>query len=1013
MKKKILSIVTAASLTLLTALPASLQAAATQELTSSQKKMLKQNWQIIQQKIKGPYTVNYCVCTDGTKKPVQAKDGSIANRCKHTNFCGAFRAPWAEKLADVGMYVGNIFSSDLFDWDKISDHNDLVRGYILENYYMSVHPDSKLAQMQTYGGLKGAEYEARDMPIFQEKYLSSPTYNDFRNFLLAYELERRFFTKNDQGNIQKIRNLAISIQQHDHNFKPLRDAVHGRIAASLIPLLAHYRDQLPPKKKAEKEQISELMAEIRQLTSLDESILGPQINEISDTAVKGLLKNLINHKDKDPVAKITSLAELMVLSRHEVAGKDASPSDKRKLVGINVTAAAVIQSIGSTYMDAGGPKTIRESLQLLRALVNGTYGTGLLAERERKAMSDEFDRILAKDTWTRPQLTDELKYVQRAIEWSHSGAVFAFGDVWPAWTYLIPDIKRVTDDIVRSSPMLLYGTALTRLEDSISGQEDISHLIFEKEFTKGVRTLNSGLAFGELAVVNIGQQYDRDRIVALPDTPADLEPAAGIITRGEGNVVSHVQLLARALGIPNVVVSTPPYDVIKKHNRDKVLFIVTPGGRVYLKRASDMTAEDKAMYKEYTRSQKRTGDGKVSGTKKRLHIDPSQLDLVNWEPIPLQDLRRSDSGHKTGPKAAYLGELKHLFPDHVARGVAVPFAAYYKFYKNAKVLVPKHLKGKHIAKEGEPLNDFAKETYDTFFGKMIPAGTSDAKLAAWIKPRLEVIRYTIENNKISPELKKAIRDQLAGQGLLKKDNPNQSVGLFVRSDTNVEDQPNFNGAGLNLTIFNLGSLDEIYKGLKKVWASPFTYRSFSWRQTLIDRPLWVLPSVVLLESVPNDASGVLITADINTGDQTKMLLGTSEGVGGAVDGTPTETLLWSPEEIKLITMFKSPWRRLIIPGSGTKIVPSTGREYVLTPDEVNAIVQAGLKIRKEFKPALDKNGKPKAWDIEYGFSKGKLWLFQCRPFIGNEDFSNIPALAGLDKEIKENKGTITLEDSIQ
>jgi phosphohistidine swiveling domain-containing protein len=1012
MYKKVLSACIGASFILLLALPGSSEAAASQELSAAQKKMLQQNWQTIQHKKKGPYSVNYCVCSDGTKKPVQAKDGSISNRCKKTNFCGAFRAPWGEALTTTGMYVGNIFSSDLFDWDKIADHHDLVRGYILENYYMTAHPDSKLAQMQTYGGLKGAEYEARDMPIFQEKYLTDPGYNDYRHFILAYELERRFFTRNDQGNIQKIRNLAITIQQHDHNFKPLRDAVHGRIAASLIPLLTHYRDKLPSSKKDEKKQISELITDITKLTSLDESIIGPQIDDLSDAAIRGLLKNLINHKDTDPVKKITSLAELMVLSRHEVAGKDASASDRRKLVGINVTAAAVIQSIGSKYMDAGGPKTVRESLQLLRALANATYGTGLISERERKAVSDNFDEILARKTWNRADLTTALHQVQGVIEWAHAGADFAFGEVWPAWSFLIPEIKKITDDIVRSSPMLLYGMALTRLEDSVSGQEDISHVIFDREFTKGVRALNSGLAFGDLAVVNIGEQYDRDKIIALPDTPADLEPAAGIITKGEGNVVSHVQLLARALGIPNVVVSSAPYDALKNHNNDKVLFIVTPGGRVYLKRASDMTDEDKAMYKEYTRSQKRTGDGKVSGTKKRLHIDPSQLDITNWQPIPLQDLRRSDSGHKTGPKAAYLGELKHLFPDHVARGVAVPFAAYYKFYKSAKVMVPRELKGKHIAKEGQPLDEFAKEIYAEFFGKMIPAKTSDSKLAAWIKPRLEVIRYTIEKNKLSPELKTAIHEELKKEGLLKKDDPNQTVGLFVRSDTNVEDQPNFNGAGLNLTIFNLGSMDDIYQGLKKVWASPFTYRSFSWRQTLIDEPLWVLPSVVLLEAVPNEASGVLITADINTGDQTKMLLGTSEGVGGAVDGTPTETLLWSPEGIKLVTTFKSPWRRLIIPGSGTKIVPSSGREYVLSPEEIKAITEAGLKIRKNFKPALDKNGKPKAWDIEYGFSNGKLWLFQCRPFIGNEDFSNIPALAGLDKEIKQNTSKISLDAAI-
>jgi hypothetical protein len=359
MKQRIIAVCTAAFFVLLTALAGTSMAAATQELSAAQKKMLKQNWQTIEHKIKGPYSVNYCVCTDGTKKPVQAKDGSIANRCKKTNFCGAFRAPWGEALTATGMYVGNIFSSDMFDWDRIADHHNLVRGYILENYYMTAHPESKLAQMQTYGGLKGAEYEARDMPIFQEKYLSDPSYNDYRHFILAYELERRFFTRNDQGNIQKIRNLAITIQQHDHKFKPLRDAVHGRIAASLIPLLTDYRDKLPAKKKEEKKQISRLVSDITKLTSLDESILGPQINELSNAGIKGLLQNLINHKDTDPVKKITSLAELMVLSRHEVAGKDATPADRRKLVGINVTAAAVIQSLGSQLMERAGRKQSR------------------------------------------------------------------------------------------------------------------------------------------------------------------------------------------------------------------------------------------------------------------------------------------------------------------------------------------------------------------------------------------------------------------------------------------------------------------------------------------------------------------------------------------------------------------------------------------------------------------------------------------------------------------------------
>ena len=267
---------------------------------------------------------------------------------------------------------------------------------------------------------------------------------------------------------------------------------------------------------------------------------------------------------------------------------------------------------------------------------------------------------------------------------------------------------------------------------------------------------------------------------------------------------------------------------------------------------------------------------------------------------------------------------------------------------------------------------------------------------------------------MSPALKDLIRDRLDEQGLLLADDKTQTDGLFVRSDTNVEDQDNFNGAGLNLTLFNLKSLDDIYLGLKRVWASPFTYRSFSWRQTLIDEPLWVLPSVVLLESIHSEKSGVLVTADIDSGDQSKMLIATSEGVGGAVDGTPAETLLWSEDGTELLTQFKSHYRRLLKKEGGTEIVPATGSDYVLSEDDVKALTDAAKKITATLEPAKGPTGNPRAWDIEYGFANGKLWLFQVRPFIGNEDMQNMPALAALESGTTTTGGaSINLEEQVK
>src|SRR4030095_2066553 len=380
-------------------------------------------------------------------------------------------------------------------------------------------------------------------------------------------------------------------------------------------------------------------------------------------------------------------------------------------------------------------------------------------------------------------------------------------------------------------------------------------------------------------------------------------------------------------------------------------------------------------------------------------------------PIDLHQVARRDAGRFCGPKAAYLGELKHFFPDRVARGIVVPFGAYYLHYQNAKVAVPDALAAQKLAKAGEPLPDFVETTYKEFFGRMIPAGTSETELKAWITPRLEIMRYSIGASPLSPELKAAIRDRLMANGLVI--GPEQTVGCFVRSDTNVEDLDNFNGAGLNLTVFNRTSLADIYSGLTEVWASPFTLRSFSWRQTLIDDPLCVLSSVVILEAIPSEKSGVLVTADPTSGEPGRMLVATSEGVGGAVDGTSAETLLWSPQGVELVTLFKSPWRNQLQPGGGTAIVPASGSDSVLAPAELQQIVGAGQKITETFTPVNDPSGRPRPWDIEFGFASGKLWLFQCRPFLGNDQLKNMPALAPLEGTTNAKGGDkLSLEEKI-
>lgn len=966
------------------------------QLAPDQVAALKRDFATSLSKLKGPFTENFCVCRKtGDKRAVRDSSGRITSPCGNDAlFCSAFRAQWAESLARQGVWIANIFSRDLWLWNSIPSHHDLVRGFILEKYFVDTNPGHKLSALRSFGGLSGSEYETAASTEFFERYLAEPGFDDSRHFPLAYELQRRYFVRDDLGQIEKVRSMAVRIQAVHPAFKPLRDAIHNQLSSSLLPKIAAYRDKLAA--GAVRKQVEELLSEVTKLTALDESALDEQLRELSDPALRGQFQSLMPAAGGDPVAAVASLGTLMMEARRSIATRKLTTADARRLIDLDITAGSVMQRRASALLSGSSKLTVRHNIELLAALTDGAYGAGLLVAREREAAQATLAALLANEDPTREEFTRGVRQAGRIVEWAQANATLPYAEVWAQWTLLMPQVATISDDILHGSPLLLFAQVFSRLDDYASGSGAKRHDLFGAEITGEVRVLNPGLAVGRLKVAPKSGAYARNEIVALSETPADLEPAAGILTEGEGNVLSHVQLLARSLGIPNVVLGPGAFARVRPHDEELVFYVATPGGRTVLKEMSKMTAAEKAAWLEFTGNDSRRGDSGFAAGAAKLHIDTEKIDLSKKLPIDLADIRRSDSGKLCGPKGAFLGELKQLFPDKVARGIVVPFGAYRDHYDRAPVQVPASLRSAGIVTAGEPLSKFVERTYREFFDEKIPSVKDPRGLSTWIGPRLEIIRYSIRQAELSPELRTAIRGSLDRLGLLRGAAKTDTVGCFVRSDTNVEDLDSFNGAGLNLTIFNMGSLDDIYDGLKEVWASPFELRSFSWRQTLIDQPLWVLPSVVILESVPSEKSGVLVTCDIETGDRGAMVVATSEGVGGAVDGTSAETLRWSPERVDLLTLYKSPWKNALMPGGGSRVVPSSGKDEVLSAAELAEIIAAGKAVEAKLDPARDPSGKPRPWDIEFGFSAGKLWLFQSRPFIGNESVKNIPALAALD-----------------
>ena len=330
--------------------------------------------------------------------------------------------------------------------------------------------------------------------------------------------------------------------------------------------------------------------------------------------------------------------------------------------------------------------------------------------------------------------------------------------------------------------------------------------------------------------------------------------------------------------------------------------------------------------------------------------------------VSLDRLRAADSGRIVGPKAAKLGELRQRFPEAVVRGVAIPFGLFRR-----TVLDRPHRGG------GRTVGEWMVSQFRTL-ESLAADSPEQRKFAETFRAELyDVIRHT----EPGPEFRQKLQEALAQEF-----GPDFKGGLFVRSDTNVEDLPGFTGAGLNRTLPNIVGFDNLMQAIAEVWASPYTARAFAWRQSHLRGPEHVYPAVLLMPTVPSEKSGVLVTQDLDTGDRSVLAVAVNEGIGGAVDGQAAETLRIDTRTgaVRVLATATAPWRMLPRPAGGMEKRPVTGSETLLPPEEIRRLIAFAAEIPRRFPPIVDSDGQPAAADVEFAFVDGKLWLLQIRPF---------------------------------
>lgn len=416
-----------------------------------------------------------------------------------------------------------------------------------------------------------------------------------------------------------------------------------------------------------------------------------------------------------------------------------------------------------------------------------------------------------------------------------------------------------------------------------------------------------------------------NEILILNEVPVTLPPVAGIITTRPSTPLSHINLLAKSWSVPNAYIKNAD-ELFKQYDGWWVTF-ETNRDSYTIKRADQ---DQLKIYQERL--------------KQRLDIMTPRFDLSVKQ---LADLKQqhAKSVIAYGAKSANLGEVMNakLEGITVPGGFTLPFFYYDQFIKENQL----------DAVIYEMVND-QKFVHDP----------------AYRRVRLATLRDRIQAGKINETLKAELLKKVHAEF--------EGKGLFVRSSTNSEDLPKFNGAGLYSTVPNVKDDKQLLDALKVVWASVWNFEAYEARERAGIDHSKVYMAVLIQEGVNSESSGVMITTDpYNVENKNGIYISAKRGLGmKVVEGKKVaEQILFQPVANSVQVLTRSGEDSLLTfdESGGVKEIPIIGDRAVLTDEVIRRLVRAGSTIKHVF--------GNKDQDIEWAYMHGQIYIVQSRPYI--------------------------------
>ncbi|MBI1294393.1 phosphoenolpyruvate synthase [bacterium] len=203
--------------------------------------------------------------------------------------------------------------------------------------------------------------------------------------------------------------------------------------------------------------------------------------------------------------------------------------------------------------------------------------------------------------------------------------------------------------------------------------------------------------------------------------------------------------------------------------------------------------------------------------------------------------------------------------------------------------------------------------------------------------------------------------------------------VAVRSSATAEDLPDASFAGQQETYLNVHGGEALLDAVKACWASLWTERAIAYRQRQRIGPDAVKMAVVVQVMAPANVSGVLFTANPNSGDRDEIIVNASYGLGEAIVSgavTPDSFVLDRQSGAVKETRLGSK-EVMIVPADGESatetqtVVDALRTEPALSPSLLGELAALGLRVEAHF------GGVPQ--DIEWSLADGQIWLLQARP----------------------------------